>query len=343
MNLDIYSTGISRVLKKNKFKELKNKSILIIGGNGLIGAAIIDVLKYMNEFLDYNISIYTTVRKINKVPDRFKNNKQITIIEYDVLNKLNIDYEIDYVINTASPADPKSFSSNPIGVIETNFIGTKNILDYCSNNNIKRFLYVSSGEIYGQAMENIESFDENYSGKINPTSFRSCYPLGKLSAENLCICYKEQKDLEVVIARPCHTYGPTIQRNDSRASSQFILNVVDGKDIIMKSEGKQVRSYCYSLDCVTGLLRILVSGISGEAYNVANNNSIVSIKELAELISKNGKKKVVFEIPDENEKKGYNPVTRSVLNGTKLNDLGWIPCYDASKGVKETIEILKKG
>ena len=341
MNIDKYNKSIAKVLKKNNYEELKNKSILIIGGNGLIGAAIIDVLKYMNDFLDYNISIYTTIRSINKIPDRFKNTN-INIIEYDVLNKLELKDKIDYVINTASPADPRSFSTNPIGVIETNFIGTKNILEYCSNNNVKRFLYVSSGEVYGQAREDIESFDENYSGKIDPTSFRSCYPLGKLSAENLCVCYKEQKGLDVVIARPCHTYGPTIQRSDSRASSQFILNVVDGNDIVMKSEGKQIRSYCYSLDCVTGLLRILVSGISGEAYNVSNNNSIVSIRELAELISKHGNKKVIFEIPDEQEKKGYNPVTRSVLDGNKLNNIGWIPYYNAEKGLKETIEILKK-
>jgi len=341
MNLDIYNSGISKVLNKNHYEELKNTSILIIGGNGLIGAAVIDVLKYMNESLNYNISIYVTVRNSVKLPERFKDNKNINVIEYDVLNKLELNDKIDFVINTASPADPKSFSTNPIGVIETNFIGTMNVLDYCVNNNIKRFLYVSSGEVYGQAVEEISSFDENYSGKIDSTSFRSCYPLGKLSAETLCACYKEQKGLDVVIARPCHTYGPTIQRSDSRASSQFIMNVVDGEDIVMKSEGKQVRSYCYSLDCATGLLRILVSGVNGEAYNVANNNSIVSIRELAETISKCGNRKVVFEIPDEQEKKGYNPVTRSVLNGEKLNKLGWNPCYDIHAGVKETIDVLK--
>ncbi len=342
MNYDLYNESIATVLKMNRFEELKGKKILIIGGNGMIGAAIIDVLKYLNDFMKYRISIFVTVRCVDKLPVRYKNDDEISVIEYDVLNYLDFEEQIDYVINTASPADPKSFSLNPIGVLETNFIGTKNILEYCVKNNVKRFLYISSGEIYGQATQNTIAFDEEYSGKIDSTSFRSCYPLGKLSAESLCACFKEQKGLNVVIARLCHTYGPTIQKSDSRASSQFILNVVNGGDITMKSEGKQIRSYCYSLDCVTGLLRILISGVTGEAYNISNRDSVVSIRELAEIISKNANKKVVFDLPSEQEKKGYNPVTRSVLNGDKLIQLGWIPCYDIHAGIKETIEILKK-
>ena len=132
-----------------------------------------------------------------------------------------------------------------------------------------------------------------------------------------------------------------LQRTDSRASSQFIWNVIDNQDIVMNSEGKHIRSYTYVLYCVTGILNELLNDISGEAYNVANNNSIVSIKELAETISKEGNKKVVFVIPSDSEKKSYNPVTRSVLNGKKLEDIGWIPFYTVEDGVRETISLLK--
>ena len=340
MNLDIYKNGIKKVIENNKLDKIKNTNILVVGCNGLIGSAIVDVLNVLNTDYDYNIKIIGTIRNKNRILERFNQYNNIEIISYDVLDKLEYDKKVDYVINTASPADPKSFSTNPVGVMNINYNGTKNILEYCLNNKVERLLYVSSGEIYGQAREDIESFDENYSGSINSTNFRSCYPISKLAAETLCSSYKEQYGMDVVIARPCHTYGPTMQRSDSRASSQFMWNVIDGNNIIMKSEGKQVRSYTYVLDCVTGLLNILINGINGEAYNVANNNAVVSIRELAETISKEGKRRVIFEIPSDKEKKSYNPVTRSVLNGTKLENIGWIPCYNVDDGVKETIDVL---
>lgn len=342
MNNILYKNGIAKVLSKNNFLELKNKCILITGANGLIGSALIDVINFLNEVDNYNIKIIGSVRNKNNILERFNDYKNLKIIEYDINNKLVLKEKIDYIINTASNADPKNFATNPVGTISSNVIGTKNLLDFCINNRVEKFLEISSGEIYGQGDENILSFDENYSGNIDSTNPRACYPIGKLAAENLCVCYTKQYNISTVIARLCHTYGPTQRSNDSRVSAAFIRNVLNGEDICMKSDGRQIRSYCYVLDAITGILRILISGVKGEAYNVANKNSIVSIREMAEAIAKNGNRKVIFELPSESEKSGYNQVTRSVLNGEKLEAIGWIPCYTFEEGIDETIKILKK-
>ena len=341
-NMNLYKSDINESLEKNNYEELKNKTILIVGARGLIGSSIIDVLNYLNEKYNYNINIIGTVRDNNKIPERFFLYNNLEIINYDVNCKLEMNKNIHYVINAASNSHPKSFSQDPSGTIITNFIGTKNLLDFVKENHCERLLYVSSGEIYGQGTEDLASFKEDYSGYIDSTNPRSCYPLGKLSAENLCATYTSQFNVDTVIARPCHTYGPTQTESDSRVSAQFINNVLDDKDIIMKSEGLQIRSYMYVIDCVTGLLKILTKGEKGQAYNVSNNNSVISIREMAEIIAGICNKKVVFELPSKKEKKGYNPVTKSVLDGSKLEKLGWEPCFDFKEGIKHTLKIMKK-
>ncbi len=339
-NIKRYNEDIKHVLACNDLKKLKNKSVLVIGINGLIGSALIDVLNYLNTNEDFSIKIVGTVRNKSKILDRF-NSYDMQIYEQDINNKIEINEHIDYIINTASNSHPKMFSIDPVGTMVANFVGTKNLLDFAVEKEVERFLYVSSGEIYGQGADNINSFDENYCGKIVSTSPRSCYPVSKLSAETLCCSYSQQYKVDTVIARPCHVYGPTQQDSDSRASAQFILNVINNQDIVMKSEGTQIRSYMHVLDCATGLLTILLKGENCNAYNVANNNSILSIREMAEKIASVNDKKVVFDIPTEKEKSGYNPVTRSVLNGKKLEDIGWKPYFNFDDGILETINCMK--
>lgn len=334
----VYKNGIKKILDKNDLSKLNNSKILITGINGMIASAIADVLLYLKEEENYNIDIIGIAR--NKMLERFNN--KIKVYNYDIQDKFEIDEAVDYIINAASPADPASFASMPVEIINANYIGTKNLLDYGLEHNVKRLLYVSSGEIYGQGAAGITSFDEKYRGFIDSTNPRSCYPIGKLAAETLCASYTKEYGIETIIARPCHTYGPTQKNTDSRVVSQFILNVTSDKDIIMKSKGEQVRSYTYVLDSAAGILIALINGTKGEAYNVANNASIISIKDMAEKIANIANKKVIFELPTDIEKNSYNPASRSVLNGQKLESIGWKPCYTFDTGIEETIKLYKQ-
>lgn len=179
-------------------------------------------------------------------------------------------------------------------------------------------------------------------GYINCNTLRAGYPESKRCSEALCQAYKQQKGLDVVIARLTRSYGPTMNMSDTKAVSQFIKRGVAGEDIILKSEGTQYFSYTYMSDAVSGLLWVLLTGENGEAYNIADESGDIQLKDLATNIAALSGKKVVFEIPDGVEASGYSKATKARLNGAKLKGLGWVPEYNIKTGVERTISILKE-
>ena len=128
--------------------------------------------------------------------------------------------------------------------------------------------------------------------------------------------------------------------SDTKAISQFIRKGIAGEDIILKSAGTQFYSYTYVADAVSGLITVLLRGESGEAYNIADEASDISLRDLAALIAENAGSKVVFEIPDAVEAQGYSKATKARLDGAKLRELGWKPVYDIRSGIRRTLEIL---
>lgn len=343
-NNKIYQEQLRLAITTNNFKKLHGKNIMITGATGLIGSCIIDMLVKENENIDANIKIFALVRNIDSAKELFRNyleKKYFNIIEYDIMNEIKDNINVDYIIHTASNANPVLYSTQPINTILGNIEGIKNILEFGIKNNVKRVVYISSGEIYGEEQEKTEFFDEEYRGYINNLSPRACYPIGKIAAETLCICYSKQYEIETVIVRPCHIYGPTITKTDSRVIAQFIRNAINNEDIIMKSGGKQYRSYCYVIDCVTAILIALTKGQNENAYNIANSNSNITIKDIAELIAKYANKSVVYDLPKDIEKEGYSTVNKTILDDKKMKQLGWKPVYDMNKGIESTIQILK--
>ena len=337
-------------LKKNAkcasidWSVLKNKNIAITGANGLIGSYIVDLIMQANKDFNYNIKVIAMGRSKKSAQSRFANyidNKNFEYVEQDVINPINIATNVDFIIHAASNANPKMFALDPVGTMLGNFIGMKNILDYAKNNKVERVMYVSSAEIYGQPFEKQKEFLEDTRGYIDNLKTRACYPISKQAAETLCSAYREQFNLNVVIARPCHTYGPTATEKDNRAATQFIFNVVNKENIVMKSEGKQFRSYCYVGDSATGMLTILTKGKNGEAYNIANEESNITIREFAEEVAAIGQQKIIFELPTIADKKGYNMFDKTIVNAKKLEKLTWSPKYNISKGIETTINILK--
>lgn len=291
----------------------------------------------MNPRRDYQV--YASGRNEERAKARFKDyadNPAFHFVQYDVMQSLQSDVHFDYIIHAASNASPNFFAQKPVEVIKSNIDGVAHLMEYGLSHGMKRFLYVSSGEVYGEG--DGRTFTEDYSGYVNPTSPRSCYPSSKRAAETLCVSYAAEYGADVVIARPCHVYGPYFTEQDNRVYAQFIRNVLRGEDIVMKSTGEQFRSWCYVVDCVSALLHILLKGESGEAYNIADADSNICIRELAETIAAIGGRKVVIDLPDADEKRGFNPVTKSVFSTDKLNSLGWKPQNHISTGMNNTIK-----
>jgi nucleoside-diphosphate-sugar epimerase len=200
---------------------------------------------------------------------------------------------------------------------------------------------IASELITESSVERTIGLTESDYGYLDILNSRSCYASSKRAAETLCASYSYQYGIQVCIARPCHTYGATMNKNDNRVIGEFIRKAIQQSDIVMKSEGTQKRSYCYVSDTVAALFYILLFGDNGAAYNIANKDSILTIRELAELISQKAGTKVVFERPKELEKKGYSDIAHAVLDASKLEELGWNATYKIFDGIERTIEILK--
>lgn len=344
-NNKIYREDLKYVITNNELSQLKHCNVLVTGASGLIGSFLVDALMICNELENYEINVFALGRDKKVLEHRFKthcNNKYFHIIQHDVNFPLNYDFNFDYIIHAASNAYPQVFLTDPVGTIMGNVLGVYNLLEYSRQKEIKRFLFISSGEVYGQVIQDNVEFDETYSGYIDSTNVRACYPNAKRAAETLCISYSEQYNVDTVIARLCHIYGPTFTSKDNRVSSQFIRNAIRGEEIVMKSQGLQVRSYCYVADCVSGILTILLRGKIGNAYNIANKNSNVSIRQMAEMIANLTGVEIIIESPNEIEKKSYNPVLRSILKTDKLECLGWKAKFNMITGLRRTIDILKQ-
>ena len=217
---------------------------------------------------------------------------------------------------------------------------TKFLLDLVSKNPGSRFLFLSSVEIYGNDYsENENGMSETDMGYLDCNSTRAGYCETKRLCESLCQAYISQKNADCVIARLCRCYGPTLKKDDSKALSQFLRNGIEGKDIVLKSKGEQYFSYLYASDAACALIFLLLNGKNGEAYNVADRESNITLKELAELIAGNCSTKVIYDLPDETEVKGFSKATRAILDSSKINALGWKAQFNVANGIERTIKL----
>lgn len=326
---------------------LRDKSIMISGATGMIGSFLTDVIFNKNSSDGLNCRVYVLGRSEERAKERFEafaDDPNYVYIKYDVKEPLERDDlgTVDYILHLASNTHPLQYSTDPIGTITTNIIGLQNLLEFAAVHHAERFAFASSNEIYGENRGDAEFFDEAYCGYINSNTMRAGYPESKRCGEALCQAYKAQKGLDVVIPRLTRTYGPTMLKTDTKAISQFIKKGVAGEDIILKSAGNQYYSYQYVADSVAGLLTVLLCGENGEAYNIAEESSDISLKDLAAVIAGVNGRKVVFEIPDAVEAAGYSTATKARLDGSKLMGLGWRPRYDIRAGIERTIEMLRE-
>ena len=331
----LYKNAIADIAKE---LPVDHGSVLITGATGLIGSCIVDVFAYANDNLGGKFTIYALGLGKDILEQRFGHLPSVVCIEQNIMEPLQ-GIEADYIIHAASNADPKSYAKYPAETIMINVLGSKNVLDICKNK-ATRVLLTSTFEVYGKLEQ--DEYKENDFGLIDENQIRSCYPESKRTAEILFRAYHEEYGVNSVIARLSSIYGPTMLKNDSKAHAQFLQKAVNGEDVVLKSDGSQKRTYCYVMDAVSGLLTVLFKGEPGEAYNIANDQSIATIAEVARTIAQIAGTKVVFDLPDEVERKGFSRPQNCVLNTEKIKALGWSGKYDLKQGLTETLEILRE-
>lgn len=323
---------------------LANKSVLITGATGLICSAVVDIIMRFNEKNSGNeIGVMAAGRSEARFQERFSRyigKPYLQFVQYDATKENELDIECDYIIHGASNSMPAKYVTEAVETMIDNFIGMKNLLDFARLHGVKRALYISSSEVYGKKENNLPYGEGEY-GYVDLLVPRSSYAVSKRATETLCISYASEYNLETVIVRPGHIYGPTASPKDNRVSSAWAYDVAQGKDIVMKSDGAQIRSYCYCLDCASAILKVLIDGENCHAYNVSNPNSIITIREMAQILSKSGNVALRLELPSDVEKQAFNPMSNSSLNSDSLQKLGWKGLFDAERGFGHTVEILK--
>lgn len=344
-----YLDSISRIDASFPYwQELNGKTVLIAGASGMIGSFLIDAVMLRNQKLprEDRCNIIALGRNRRAAGLRFaqwEGTDEYQFVEHDVSQPVTEGgRRPDYIIHAASTTHPRAYSSEPVNTILANVLGTRNLLSLAARSGKCRFLLLSSVEIYGENRGDAEYFDERYCGYLDCNTLRAGYPEGKRVSEALCQAYIQERDVDAVIVRLPRIYGPTMRKEDSKASSQFIQKGAAGEDIVLKSEGTQKYSYLHVADAVEAVLWVLLRGERGEAYNAGDERSDITLRELAAAIADHVKRKVVFELPDESERKGYSTATKGLLDASKLKKLGWKPMYDIHTGVYETIDILRE-
>lgn len=344
----LYMEDIRLVADCNyKWEMLSGKSVAISGGTGMIGSFIVDVLMYQNEVMGLDTHIYVLGRSEKKAWDRFEKYKdcdKLHFVCHDINEQLTdkLQPRIDYIIHAASNTHPAAYAGDPIGTISANVLGTKYLLDFAEKAGCKRFVFLSSVEIYGENKGDTDKFSEDYLGYIDCNTLRAGYPESKRTGEALCQAYIKQWELDIVIPRLSRVYGPTMLMSDTKAISQFILKGAYGEDIVLKSEGMQLYSYAYVADAASAIIKLMLEGENGQAYNIASDASDLTLRELAETIADYVGKNVVFELPDKAESAGYSKATKALLDCKKIKSMGWRSVYGMKDGLRRTIDILKE-
>jgi nucleoside-diphosphate-sugar epimerase len=325
-------------------KPLQGKSVFITGAGGLICSTLVDIFIQANEQFDKKIKVYAAGRDIGRLQKRFsgyRNRPELFFVEYDACSGLKLDFSVDFIIHGASNASPESFVSKPVETLLSNFNGMDQLLHYACSNDVKRVLYISSSEVYGTGQRS-GAIKESECGCVDINNVRSSYAVGKQSSEMLCMSYIKEYGVDCVVVRPGHVFGPTASEKDKRVSSDFAYRAFYGKDLVLKSSGEQTRSYCYCPDCASAIIEVLLNGVSGQAYNISDQGSVMTIRELSELFAEYGNVRLTYEDGTPSEKAAFNPMKNSALDGNKLCALGWKGLFDGRTGIEHTVRILRE-
>lgn len=318
---------------------IRNKTILITGATGLIGSLLTKGFLCANEEFFLNNKIYALVRNEDKANEVFKDyiNYKFIILKKDITQPIDIECAVDFIYHTAAITTSKLMVSNPVEVIDVSINGSKNIFDFALKHNTESVVYLSSMEVYG-VVDAKNKLKENELGYLDLSNARSCYPESKRLVENLCLCYVNEYNLNVKIARLTQTFGAGVAYEEQKVYNMIAKSAIENKNIVLSTKGESVRDYCYTTDAINAILLISVKGNAGECYNVANEDTNMSIYDMAQMVAKdiaNNKIKVNVNLGDNSK---YMAPSIIKLDTSKLKSLGWEPKY----GLKEMYERLIK-
>ncbi len=343
-----YRDDFEYILRKFPITQIEGSSWLITGASGFMMTYLIRFLLYVNEYCSQKkFRLYLLCRNREKLLGKLRlldETSEMKILEQDVTEQLEINEEIDYVIHGASISATRLFATNPVEVILANTVGLNNVLSSFKGRKIKSVLFLSSGAVYGETDQNVYELNESDYYPLDFASIGSCYAEAKRLGELLMASYYAEYGIPCKSVRISHTYGPGIDLNDGHVYSDFVRDILNGQDLVISGDGTASRPFCYVADAIVAFLLISCKGENGESYNMANNHSVYSIYELAQILAKEvtrGRAQV------RRKKEPQSEVHKIRIDTTKLEKLGWSPEIGVAEGFGRTVrcfeeEMMKK-
>ncbi|MBD0269631.1 MAG: NAD-dependent epimerase/dehydratase family protein [Cyanobacteria bacterium Co-bin8] len=337
-----------------EFAAMSGKQLLITGGAGFLGYYLVQSVLHWNTIHSNQPPISLTIYEnfIRGIPDwltNLKDNPNLTLVKHDITNPLPADIgSFQFIIHAASIASPTFYRKYPIETMDANVNGLRYLLEYCRQQKdagtpVEGFLFYSTSEIYGDPTPADIPTPETYRGNVSCTGPRACYDESKRYGETLCVNFAQQYDLPIKTARPFNNYGPGLKITDRRVLPDFVRDVLNGRDIIMLSDGAPTRTFCYIADAIVGYYKILAKGRPGEAYNIGVETPEISMAELAERVVTLAKDlwgyegKVVRQASADKDYLVDNPNRRCPIIDKARADLGYDPSITIDEGLKRSM------
>ncbi|MDF2903340.1 MAG: Nucleoside-diphosphate-sugar epimerase [Bacillus sp. (in: firmicutes)] len=356
-NNTIYQSDLQYVynnLEQYEINKLKDSSILITGCAGFLGYYFMSFLSEHAVRLGIKRIIGIDNFKLGKpkwITDLSDLNPKVELYTFDITQFSLFDTEkindVDFIIHMASIASPTFYRKYPLETVDANVLGLRALLDFYKDKNIKGFLFFSSSEVYGDPFPDFIPTSEEYRGNVAMIGPRACYDEAKRFGETLCYLYAEKFGVPISIVRPFNNYGPGMRLNDKRVPADFAKAIIENKKLIMHSDGKPTRTFCYVTDAITGYIKALLYE-PFDYFNIGIDQPEISISELAKIYKDTGS--AIFDFNQsiefrESEEKSYltdNPMRRcpDISKARKL--LNYSPSISIAEGVQRFLTFLKE-
>ena len=319
------------------FDKLYGKTILISGANGYVPAYFVYTFLMLNDYKNANITVLALCRNEERAKTRFSEyleRSDFQLLIQDVCEPIQVNQPIHIYIHAASPAGIKSRYLDPVNTFLANVKGCENMLESAIKNPCEHFLFLSSVDIYGK-MDHTNRLVEDESGSLDTMNVRNTYSCSKRAAENLCTAYYAKYNLPVSVVRPFQIVGPGPELDDGRLHIDFISQILQGNQIVLKSDGTARRTFLYITDAIAGMLTVMLCGKIGQAYNVVDEQGEASVKELAQIMAncvKNKRVEVVFDYTQRNSIEVTGAISVVTGSSQKILSLGWQPRLSLMQG-----------
>ena len=313
------------------------KTVVLTGGRGFLGRYFTAVFALLNEtvlerpckviVLDNLITAGEEGVKIGEI-------ENVTFIEHDVIKPLDWNEGVDFIIHAAGIASPFYYRKYPLETLDVAITGTKNMLGLALRHQA-RFTFFSSSEIYGDPDAKHVPTPESYRGSVAAQGPRACYDESKRVGETLCYIFHENNGLATNTLRPFNVFGPGMQETDYRVMPNFANRIKGGHPLKVYGSGSQTRTFCYITDAMNGFLRVIASGVPGEAYNIGNPKPEISMLDLVKGMEKAAGRKFDYNIVEYPDSYPADEPLRRCPDITKARrQVGFEPAVDLDDGLK---------